>query len=233
MEKISVLLVDDHTVVRQGLSALLAAYPDIEIVGEAADGRQALALAKSKKPAIVLMDLALPLLNGVAATRAILREVPQTRIIVLTSYGDDENVRQAIAAGATGFLLKHTAANDLLNAIHEVHQGNAAFSPAIARRLRDQSRGPAAAKRSTLTLREAQVLQLVSEGLPNKQIADALGISIKTVEKHRQQVMNKLGIHDVASLTRYALSQTTLHPELASSRQEPEGATTQSPLPHK
>src|SRR5262245_8158119 len=117
MSTITVLLVDDHTVVRQGLAALLRGQPDIEVIGEAEDGRQGLALAKELTPAIVLMDLALPLLNGIQATRAIMREVPGTKVLVLTSYSENEYVRQAIEAGAIGFLLKQTAANDLVNAI--------------------------------------------------------------------------------------------------------------------
>ncbi len=216
MARISVLLVDDHTVVRQGLSILLGAEPDIQVVGEAPDGRQAIELARATKPAVILMDLALPTLNGVEATRAILAEAPQTKVIVLTSYSDDEFVRQAIEAGAVGFLLKETAANDLTKAIREVFNGNAFFSPPIARRLRDQSRDAASPEARSLTIREAQVLQLIADGCPNKKIAAELGISIKTVEKHRQQVMNKLGIHHTAGLTRFVLSKTAANPQLPS-----------------
>jgi DNA-binding NarL/FixJ family response regulator len=220
MSKISVLLVDDHTVVRQGLAAMLRAQPDIEVVGEAEDGRQAIVQAKLHRPAVVLMDLAMPLLNGIQATRAILRELPGTKVLILSSYSENEYVKQAIEAGATGFLLKQTAANDLLNAIREVHRGNAFFSPPIARRLRDQSRAASASGRprprtNTLTAREVQVLQLISEGFSNKEMAAQLGISTKTVEKHRQQVMNKLEIHDIAGLTRYALTQKAMQEQAA------------------
>ena len=200
MKKISVLLVDDHTVVRQGLRALLKAEEDMEVVGEAENGRQA-----------VVMDVAMPMLNGLEATRQILKSVPAAKVLVLTSYGDDECVQQLMQAGATGYLIKQTAANDLLKAIREVQRGNAFFSPAIAKRLRDQCReaftnGQPAKKSSELTSRESEVLQLIAEGFSNKQIAAELAISIKTVEKHRQQVMNKLNIHDVAGLTRYAIA---------------------------
>jgi len=211
MRKINVLLVDDHTVVRQGLRALLAAEEDMEVIGEAENGRQAVGLAKKDPPPdVVVMDVAMPLLNGLEATRQILKAVPTAKVLVLTSYGDDECVQQLMHAGACGYLIKQTAANDLLRAIREVRRGNAFFSPAIARRLRDQCRdvfatGPAK-KTSELTSREAEVLQLIAEGFSNKQIASELSISIKTVEKHRQQVMNKLNIHDVAGLTRYAIS---------------------------
>ncbi len=211
MKKISVLLVDDHTVVRQGLRALLSSEEDMEVIGEAENGRQAVMLAKKLPPDVVVMDVAMPLLNGLEATKQVLKNVPTTKVLVLTSYGDDECVQQMMKAGAIGYLIKQTAANDLLKAIREVYRGNSFFSPAIAKRLRDQCReafnnGAPSRKPSELTSREAEVLQLIAEGFSNKEIAIELTISIKTVEKHRQQVMNKLNIHDVAGLTRYAIS---------------------------
>jgi DNA-binding NarL/FixJ family response regulator len=211
MRKIGVLLVDDHTVVRQGLRALLRAEEDIEVVGEAENGRQAVMLARKSTPDVVLMDIAMPLLNGFEATRQILKLIPTTKVLVLTSYGDDECVEQLMHAGAAGYLIKQTAAHDLLKAIREVYRGNAFFSPSIAKRLREQCRevfttGQQGRKAGELTSREAEVLQLIAEGFSNKQIAGELVISIKTVEKHRQQVMNKLNIHDVAGLTRYAIT---------------------------
>jgi DNA-binding NarL/FixJ family response regulator len=212
MQKIRVLLADDHTVVRQGLRALLAAEEDIEIVGEAENGREAIKLARELQPNVAVMDIAMPVLNGLEATRQITRALPSIKVLVLSSYSDDAYVRQLTEAGAAGYLVKQTAANDLLKAIREANRGNAFFSPAIARRLRDQCRetlsgGPPARRRPDyLTTREAEVLQLIAEGRANKQIAAELCISIKTVEKHRQQVMNKLGIHDVAGLTRHAIA---------------------------
>jgi DNA-binding NarL/FixJ family response regulator len=212
MRKIRVLLADDHTVVRQGLRALLAAEDDIEIVGEAENGRQALQLVKKLLPDVVVMDIAMPVLNGVEATRQITRYVPSVKVLVLSTYSNDEYVEQLTEAGAAGYLVKQTAANDLLKAIREAFKGNAFFSPAIAKRLRDQCRQtytsgqPIKRRADYLTTREAEVLQLIAEGRANKQIAAELCISIKTVEKHRQQVMNKLGIHDVAGLTRHAIS---------------------------
>ncbi|HTL58843.1 MAG TPA: response regulator transcription factor [Candidatus Limnocylindrales bacterium] len=211
MKKIGVLLVDDHTVVRQGLRALLASEEDIEVLAEAENGRQAVMAARKTPPDVVVMDVAMPLLNGLEATRQILKMVPGAKVLVLTSYGDDECVEQLMKAGASGYLIKQTAANELLKAIREVQRGNAFFSPSIAKRLRDQCRqvftsGQPARKSTELTSREAEVLQLIAEGFSNKQIAGELAISIKTVEKHRQQVMNKLNIHDVAGLTRYAIS---------------------------
>ena len=211
MKRIAVLLVDDHTVVRQGLRALLKSEEDIEVIGEAENGRQAVTIAQKTPPDVVVMDVAMPLLNGLEATRQILGLVPSAKILVLTSYGDDECVEQLMHAGAAGYLIKQTAANDLSKAIREVYHGNAFFSPSIAKRLRDHCReafstGQSAKKSGELTTREAEVLQLIAEGFSNKQIAAELSISIKTVEKHRQQVMNKLKIHDVAGLTRYAIS---------------------------
>jgi len=211
MKKIAVLLVDDHAVVRQGLRALLEAEGDIAVVGEAENGRQAVALTKKSLPDVVVMDVAMPGMNGLEATRQIVRNVPSAKVLVLTSYGDDDYVTQLMGAGATGYLLKQTAAADLLKAIREVRKGKAFFSPVIAKRLRQQSReafteGLPARKAFDLTSREVEVLQLVAEGFANKQIAAELAISIKTVEKHRQQAMNKLNIHDIAGLTRYAMS---------------------------
>src|SRR5260221_8179181 len=212
MQKIPVLLADDHTVVRQGFRALLEAEPDIAIVGEAGTGRQAVQLARKLCPDVVVMDIAMPLLNGLEATRQIIKEVPACRVLVLSSYSDDEYVHQLTQAGAAGYLLKQAAATDLVKAIREARKGNTFFSPAISRRLMKQFRQRlmhgAAVKNPTemLTSREAEVLQLIAEGNANKQIASELGISVKTVEKHRQQLMNKLDIHEIAGLTRYAVA---------------------------
>jgi DNA-binding NarL/FixJ family response regulator len=212
MQKITVLLADDHTVVRQGLRALLIGEGDIDIVGEAGDGRAAVQMVKKLLPDVVVMDIAMPQLNGLEATRQITHSVPSTKVLVLSSYSDDEYVQQLTEAGAAGYLIKQTAANELLKAIREAHRGNAYFSPSIAKRLRDQCRqafstgAPNRRRADQLTAREAEVLQLIAEGRANKQIAAELSISIKTVEKHRQQVMNKLGIHDVAGLTRHAIA---------------------------
>src|SRR5437899_6280652 len=212
MQKIRVVLADDHTVVRQGLRALLMSEEDIDIVGEAEKRRQAIQLVKKLLPDVAVIDIAMPVLNGLEATRQITRSVPATKVLILSSYSDDEYVQQSTEAGAAGYLVNQTAANELLKAIREAQRGNAYFSPAIAKRLRDQCReafvsGQPGRRRSDyLTTREAEVLQLIAEGRANKQIAAELCISIKTVEKHRQQVMNKLNIHDVAGLTRHAIS---------------------------
>ena len=221
MKKVAVLLADDHAVVRQGLRALLEAEGDMVVVGEAENGREAVALAKKTLPDVVLMDVAMPGLNGLEATRQIVRNVPSAKVLVLTSYGDDNYVAQLMEAGAIGYLVKQTAAADLLKAVRQVRAGHGFFSPGIARRLRQNRQGASVlgqpdSKGVSLTSREAEVLQLIAEGLANKQIAAELTISIKTVEKHRQQAMNKLKIHDVAGLTRYAIAKGWVEPGVAS-----------------
>jgi DNA-binding NarL/FixJ family response regulator len=181
-------------------------------VGEAETGRQAVQLARKLMPDVVVMDIAMPNMNGLEATRQVTREVPTAKLLVLSSYNDDEYVHQVTEAGAAGYLLKQTAATDLIKAVREARKGNAFFSPAISKRLADSYREaflsgkPTGKRTDQLTSREAEVLQLIAEGNANKQIAAELCISIKTVEKHRQQVMNKLNIHDIAGLTRYAIS---------------------------
>jgi|ERR1051325_688009 DNA-binding NarL/FixJ family response regulator len=221
MASISVLLVDDHHIVRQGLRALLTSEGDLNIVGEAQTGREAVQLAARLYPEVVIMDLAMPRLNGWEATRQILKTLPTAKVIVLSSYGDDEHVQMAIAAGAAAYLLKQTAAADLVKAIREVKKGNAFFSPAIATRLREEtcrSLEPSATVKEPdiqLTSRELEVLQLIAEGFANKQIAGELGLSVKTVEKHRQQVMNKLNIHDTAGLVRHAVAKGIIEMRLA------------------
>jgi DNA-binding NarL/FixJ family response regulator len=222
MPNTTILLVDDHNIVRQGLRALLLAEQDFTIVAEAQTGREAVQLATRLRPEIVIMDLAMPLLNGWEATRQIIKAIPNAKVIVLSSYGDDQHLQQAIAAGAAAYLLKQTAAADLVKAIHEVKKGNAFFSPAIAKRLREKTCQPAIegpqpqkAADAELTSREAEVLQLIAEGFANKQIASELGLSVKTVEKHRQAVMNKLNIHDTAGLVRHAAAKGIIEMNLA------------------
>jgi len=216
MGTISVLLVDDHPVVRQGLQVLLSGEAGVQVIGEAAEGFEAISLAKKYRPDVILMDLSMPQMNGVDATREILRQNSSAKVLVLTTYGHDKFVTQAVEAGAIGYVLKQSAGHDLIKAIREVHAGRSYFTPSIARRLSinpktkpSKANRPRLPSAPTLTLRESQVLQLISDGFPNKQIAVELGISIKTVEKHRQRVMNKLGIHETAGLTRYALGLET------------------------
>jgi DNA-binding NarL/FixJ family response regulator len=209
MKKITVLIADDHAIVREGLRLVLEAFEDIEVAGEAADGQQAICEAQRVRPDVVLMDLSMPLLNGVESTRRIVSELPDTKVIVLSSYSDDEHVQQAIEAGAAGYLMKEAASKDLLRAIRETRKGNSFFSPAIAMRLLKQCRIRHPASKNApheLTTRQKEVVQLIAEGYSSKEMAGLLLVSTKTVEKHRQTVMKKLDIHDVATLTRYAVS---------------------------
>jgi len=213
MKPITVVLVEDHTVVLEGLRALLKAEHDIEVIGHAQDGREALKLVQKLLPAVVVMDIAMPLLNGLEATRQILRALPATKILILSAHSDDEYVDQVIALGARGYLIKQSSALVLAKAIREVHKGNTFYSPSIDKRLGDREKvspqgaaGRPKKGNSKLTSREVEILQLIAEGKANKQTASELGISIKTVEKHRQRLMSKLDIHDTAGLTRYAIA---------------------------
>ena len=198
-------------VVREGFRKMLELEDDFQVVGEAQDGRQAVALAKKLRPEVVLMDIAMPLLNGLEATRQVLKAVPATKVLMLSAHSDDAYVTNATESGAAGFLLKQTSAHDVCRAIREVQKGGRFFSPSISRRL-DQLHlqspdrmGRLSGKCSQLTSREMEVLQLIAEGKANKETASELGISVKTVEKHREKVMSKLNIHDTAGLTRYAI----------------------------
>ena len=211
MEKIKILLAEDHGIVREGIRALLQQESDMQIVAEACTGSEAVELSKKLNPEVVVMDIGMPDLNGLDATRQILRLAPGTKVLVLSSYDDWECVEKLIEVGARGFLSKRGASNQLPEAIRAVRRGNEFFSPEIMRMMvRRRNAAQRMARPGSnpyeLTTREEEVLQLIAEGLPNKGVAAQLGISIKTVEKHRQKVMDKLGIHEVAGLTRYAIA---------------------------
>lgn len=213
MNPITVLLVEDHQIVREGFRLLLKHEPDIEVVGEAASGRQAVQLARKLSPAVIVMDIAMPLLNGLEATRQIRANFPVIKVLILSAYSDEAYVRQMLELGASGFLLKQTSSVNLAAAIREVQKGNTFFSPAISKRLNCSEQKPLDGagdlkrRSSRLSSREVEVLQLIAEGKPNKQVALELGVSFKTVDKHRQHLMSKLNIHDVAGLTRYAIAE--------------------------
>jgi DNA-binding NarL/FixJ family response regulator len=212
MKPITIVLAEDHTIVREGFRKMIELEADLQVVGEAQDGRQAVALVKKLQPDVVLMDIAMPLLNGLEATRQLLVAVPACKVLILSAHGDDAYVSAATESGAVGFLLKQSSAHEVCRAIRDVHQGKTFYSPSIARRLsrlnpRGRSESSAAgAKGVHLTSREWEVLQLIAEGKANKETATELGIGIKTVEKHRQHLMEKLDIHDTAGLTRYAIA---------------------------
>jgi DNA-binding NarL/FixJ family response regulator len=212
MKRITVLLAEDHTIVREGFRKMLELEDDLQVVGEAENGRQAVALVKELRPAVVLMDIAMPRLNGLEATRQVLKAVPATKVIMLSAHSDDAYVKDATDSGAKGFLLKQSSAHMVCEAIREVQKGKTFFSPAVARRLhRLGGRSPDRAgmpqsRNLRLSAREMEVLQLIAEGKANKETAAELGIGLKTVQKHREHLMQKLDIHDTAGLTRYAIS---------------------------
>lgn len=211
MKHITILLAEDHMIVREGFRTMLEIEDDLEVVGEAEDGRRVVALAKKLRPAVVLMDIAMPRLNGLEATRQILKALPATKVLILSAHSDDAYIKDAIDSGAVGFLLKQASSHVVCEAIREVHKGNSFFSPSVAKRLqRLEGKSPDRAgisrpRNARLSSREAEVLQLIAEGKANKETAMELGISIKTVEKHREHLMEKLNIHDTAGLTRYAI----------------------------
>lgn len=211
---IKVLIAEDHEIVRAGLKLLISADPELEIAGETNNGPAAVRLAQKLRPDVVLMDLAMPKGNGLDASRDISRNVPAAKILVLSAYQDEELVQRVIEAGASGYMTKRSAADELLSAIRQVGQGKFYCSPSIAGRLKARAKTTSGrvmvSKPPSLTNREQEVLELIARGQPNKQIAGNLGVSIKTVEKHRQAVMDKLGIHDIAGLTRYALDKGML-----------------------
>ena len=209
------MLAEDHMIVREGFRKMLELEDDLEIIGEAQDGRQAVALASKLHPDVVLMDIAMPLLNGLEATRQVLKAVPATKVLMLSAHSDDAYVKNAADSGASGFLLKQTSAHEVCRAIREVKKGNTFFSPSVSKRIgrldRPNAQSPGRPNRNDkkavhLTSREMEVLQLIAEGKANKETAAELGIGLKTVEKHREHLMEKLDIHDTAGLTRYAIS---------------------------
>ncbi len=212
MKKITVLLADDHALMREGCRMMLEFEEDFEVIGEARDGRQAVELARRLHPDVTLMDIAMPSLNGLEATRQIRHACPATKVLMYSGHGDDAYVQTATESGAAGFILKQNPARDVCRAIRQVHRGKTFFSPDLVRHF-DRRKMPLPGcaggynpKPAGLTQREMEVLQLVAEGNANKQMAAELGINIKTVEKHREHLMEKLDIHHIAGLTRYAIS---------------------------
>jgi DNA-binding NarL/FixJ family response regulator len=200
-----ILVADDHTLVRAGLTSLIARLPEMEVVGEAADGRQALRMVRDLQPDMVLMDIAMPGLNGLEAAERIHGIHPQTKIIILSMHASEEYVAQALKAGASGYLLKDAATSELEMALKSVAAGQFYLSPAISRQVVDNflRGGPTGVE--LLTPRQREILQLVAEGKSTRDIAETLHLSVKTVETHRAQLMERLDIHDVAGLIRYAL----------------------------
>ncbi len=204
-KKIRVLLVDDHTLVRQGFRRILEAEPDIEVVGEAPDGRAALEAVRSLHPAVVVMDVAMPNLNGIEATRRILAEDPHVRILALSMHKDAVYVREILRAGASGYLLKDAFDRDLVAAVRAVARGEGYLSPAVSEAVLSDYRRQVKSPLDLLTSREREVLQLLAEGKTNKEIAALLNLSVYTVDAYRGRIMEKLNLHSLGELVRFAM----------------------------
>ncbi len=207
-----ILLVDDHSIVRQGLRILLEEESEYRVVGEACNGHEAIQLARQLHPQVAVLDLAMPLLNGLDAARGIQRASPKTRTILLTVHREDAYVLEALQAGIQGYLVKTRAASDLVQAIQEVLAGRIYLSPCISRTVVEAYLARTAPPRDVLSLRERQVLQLIAEGKSSKEIAGLLGFSVRTAESHRARIMKKLDIHDTPGLVRYAVRRGIVQP---------------------
>ncbi len=209
-KKIRLLLADDHPIVLDGIKSHLCAQPEFEIVGEASNGLDALQKARALLPDVVLMDITMPQMNGLEATTVLRKQAPLAKILILTMHNSKEYIAQMIRAGARGYLLKDGSPAELVRAIKAVHAGEVFFAPSVSRVIVDQlvdGGGRVAEPVQSLTDREREVLSLIAEGLLNKQIADKLGIGVRTIETHRERIMRKLDIHTVAGLTKYAIAQ--------------------------
>lgn len=210
MGRVRILLADDHTIVRQGLRKVLEERPEWEVVAEAGDGREAVRLAEQHRPDVAIVDVAMPLLNGIETTRQITKRVPNARVLVLSMHADEAYVTQILQAGATGYLLKDSADVDLVKAVEEAVSGRSFFSPAIARVMLDDYRRQLTDKGVSdryeiLSEREREIFQLIAEAKPNKEIAALLNVSTSTVETHRAHIMEKLDLHSAAEIVLYAV----------------------------
>ena len=210
MKKVRILLADDHTVMRAGLRALLERQPNLEVVGEGENGRQTVELAVSLRPDVVVMDVGMPVLNGIEATKTIVTQCPTIAVIILSMHADESYVMRALRAGARGYLLKDSAAADLMGAIQAISQGKSFFSPNVSRILAEDyvrvlKQKGAVDIYDLLTSREREILQLLAEGKANKEVATALNISPYTVETHRGHILQKLNLHNTAELVLYAV----------------------------
>src|ERR1041385_5494572 len=205
MKRTRILLADDHAVVRQGFKMLLGAQPDMEIVGEASNGREAVETAEALRPDIVVMDVAMPELNGIEATRRLASSTPHARVIALSMHKDSVYVREILRAGARGYLLKDSGAEDLVSAIRAVARGESYLSPAVSNAVLDDYRRHVSNPIDLLTSREREVLQMLAEGKTNKEIAAVLDLSVYTVDAHRGRIMEKLNLHSINELVRFAV----------------------------
>ena len=210
-----ILVVDDHELVRRGLKSILEMHPNWVVVGEATTGREAIEKAGTLRPEVVILDMSMPELNGLEATRGILKVVPGARVLVLTQHDSEQLVRSFLRVGAQGYLVKSDAARDLVPAVESLQEGRPFFTSKVARMVLDGYLKNLTAERdlsATLTPSEAQIVQLLAEGKTNKEVAGALNIAVKTVETHRAHIMRKLGFHSVSDLVRYAVRNNMIQP---------------------
>lgn len=205
------LLADDHTLVRQGLRAFLERQ-GFQVAGEAANGKEAVQMAMKEQPDIVLMDISMPTLNGVDAARELARTCPKTKVILLTKHEEEQYIYEALEARVKGYVLKSQVASDLIHAMHQVSKGEVYLSPGVSRAVVEAYRSKSEKRLDLLSGRERQVLQLIAEGRSTKDVASLLGISVKTAESHRSRLMQKLDIHETASLVRYAVRRGLIQP---------------------
>ena len=216
--KTKILIADDHEIVRRGLRALIESQPNWEVVGEAVTGREAVELAKQFTPQVAVLDVSMPEMNGLEATRQILKALPQTEVLILTMHDSEQVVREVLDSGARGYVLKSDAGRDLISAVEALRQRRPFFSSRVSEMLlqnyrgRQQRPGTGDAPRSRLTAREREIVQLLAEGKTNKDVAASLNISIKTAETHRTNIMNKLDLHSVTELVRYAVRNNMVEP---------------------
>jgi two-component system, NarL family, response regulator NreC len=203
--KIRILLADDHAVVRQGFGRILAAHDDMEVIGEAGNGREAIQLAEELKPDLVVMGVSMPELNGIEATRRLIKAAPRTRVLALSMHKDSVYVREILRAGAQGFLLKDASDDDLIAAVRAVGHGQGYISPSVSEAVLSDYRRHVSDPIDLLTSREREVLQLIAEGKTNKEIAAALNLSIYTVDAHRGRIMEKLNLHSTGEIVRFAM----------------------------
>jgi DNA-binding NarL/FixJ family response regulator len=208
---VRVVLADDHVLVRQGMKSLLE-REKFQVIGEASDGQEAASLVESLHPDIAVLDISMPILNGIDTARQLKRSCPKTKAILLTQHEEDQYIQEALEAGVRGYVLKNQVASDLVHAIHHVSRGEVYLSPSVSRAVMDAYRSDWKQPRNPLTVRERQVLQLIAEGKSTKDVASLLGISAKTAESHRTKLMQKLDIHETASLVRYAVRRGIVEP---------------------
>lgn len=220
MKKIRILIADDHGIIRRGLRTLFTRNPDFSVVGEAENGRQAVEMIRKKLPDVAILDVSMPVMNGIEATRLLKAEFPSLRILILTIYDSEEYVYQMVRAGANGYVLKDASRKELFDAVRSIHRGEKFFSPGISRMMIDefvrqattQDETPKPGRGQVLTPRELEVLGHIARGMSNAEVASALFLSVRTINTHRSNIMHKLDIHEVTGLVRYAIQHRLIDP---------------------